>query len=147
MSELDNRVPDSAFVPLDHGATSAEPDFPPALSFLQDSWRKLRRNRAAVAAMALLVLSVMMALLAPVLAPYPPNEQHLQFKNLPPRIPGVGMKIPNASLGTLLNGGYKVFRLYPYQMFIPTAVLCAIMLSFNMFADGLRDVFDPKMKE
>ncbi len=60
---------------------------------------------------------------------------------------GVGMKIPNASLGTLLNGGYKVFKLYPYQMFIPAAILCVIMLSFNLFADGLRDAFDPKMKE
>ena len=60
---------------------------------------------------------------------------------------GVGMKIPNASLGTLLNNGFKVFRLYPYQMFIPAAILCVIMLCFNLFADGLRDAFDPKMKE
>ncbi len=60
---------------------------------------------------------------------------------------GVGMKIPNASLGTLLNGGYKVFRIYPYQMWIPAAVLCAIMLVFNLFADGLRDALDPRMKE
>ena len=26
-------------------------------------------------------------------------------------------------------------------------ILCVIMLSFNLFADGLRDAFDPKMKE
>ena len=60
---------------------------------------------------------------------------------------GVGMKIPNASLGTLLNGGYKVFRIYPYQMWLPAIILCVIMLAFNLFADGLRDAFDPKMKE
>lgn len=60
---------------------------------------------------------------------------------------GVGMKIPNASLGTLLNGGYKVFRIHPYQMWIPAIILCVIMLAFNLFADGLRDAFDPKMKE
>ena len=60
---------------------------------------------------------------------------------------GVGMKIPNASLGTLLNNGFKVFRLYPYQVFIPAIILCVIMISFNLFADGLRDAFDPKMKE
>lgn len=60
---------------------------------------------------------------------------------------GVGMKIPNASLGTLLNNGFKVFRLYPYQVFIPAIILCIIMISFNLFADGLRDAFDPKMKE
>ncbi|MDR1400125.1 MAG: ABC transporter permease [Treponema sp.] len=60
---------------------------------------------------------------------------------------GVGMKIPNASLGTLLNGGYKVFRIYPYQMAIPAVILCMIMLAFNIFADGLRDAFDPRMKD
>ncbi len=60
---------------------------------------------------------------------------------------GVGMKIPNASLGTLLNSGYKMFRIYTYQMWIPSIILCIIMLAFNLFADGLRDALDPKMKE
>ena len=60
---------------------------------------------------------------------------------------GVGMRIPNASIGTLLNSGYKVFRLYSYQMWIPAAIICVIMLAFNLFADGLRDAFDPKMKD
>lgn len=60
---------------------------------------------------------------------------------------GVGMRIPNASIGTLLNGGYKVFRIYSYQMWIPAIILCVIMLAFNLFADGLRDAFDPKMKD
>ncbi len=60
---------------------------------------------------------------------------------------GVGMKIPNASLGTLLNGGYKVFRIHSYQMWIPAVILCIIMLAFNLFADGLRDALDPKMKD
>jgi len=60
---------------------------------------------------------------------------------------GVGMRMPDASLGTLLNSGYKVFRIHPYQMWIPALILCVIMLAFNMFADGLRDAFDPKMKE
>jgi oligopeptide transport system permease protein len=60
---------------------------------------------------------------------------------------GVGMKIPNASLGTLLGGGYKVFRIYPYQLWFPAIILCVIMLAFNLFADGLRDVLDPRQKE
>lgn len=331
---------DNAFCLRTSTAASVEPELPPPQGFIQDSWRKLRKNRVAVISLAVLVLIVLLSILAPVLAPYPPNEQNLAYRNLPPRIPGisinglngfrqtrgnwsdayamagvpgdvnflfgtdefgrdlfsralygtrislfiawvaalldltigiayglfsamrggrvdnimqrileilsgipslvlvvlmllvfepgiisiilamvisswipmarvvraqtlkikqleyvqaaralgntefkialshvlpnisgvvivramfsipsaiffetflsfigVGMKIPNASLGTLLNGGYKVFRLYPYQMFIPAVILCIIMLSFNLFADGLRDVFDPKMKE
>lgn len=60
---------------------------------------------------------------------------------------GIGMKPPAASLGVLLNNGYKVFRIYPYQMWIPTVIMCLIMLSLNFLADGLRDIFDPKMKD
>ena len=336
MSEI--QITDETFRPAAGARRQAEPELPPAAGFLRDSWRRLRKNKAAVIALALLLLICVLALLAPVLSPYDPNEQHLQYKNLPPKIPGVtinglngtrefrgqridayaglpddtyfilgtdefgrdllsrtlygtrislviafiaaaldltigvaygmfsamkggltdmimqrileifsgipslvlvvlmllvfepgiasiilamvisswipmarvvraqtlrlrqaeyvqaaralgrteaqialghilpnisgivvvramfsvpsaiffetflsflgvGMKIPNASLGTLLNGGYKVFKLYPSQMFIPAIVLCVLMLSFNLFADGLRDVFDPKMKE
>ncbi|WP_392388998.1 oligopeptide ABC transporter permease [Gorillibacterium timonense] len=60
---------------------------------------------------------------------------------------GIGMRPPHASLGTLLNEGYKTFRFLPHLMWFPAAVLCVIMISFNLLADGLRDAFDPKMKE
>ena len=340
MNDQNHFVPDSAFRPYVPAQAEAEPELPRALSFLEDSWRKLRKNKAAVITLVLLLIITALAFLAPALSPFDPNEQHLAYKNLPPKWPGVsvnglngttvfrgnridayalakvpeeqcfllgtdefgrdmlsrclwgtrisliiafiaalldltigisyglfsamkggrtdtimqraleilsgipslvlvvlmllvfepgitsiilamvisswipmarvvraetlklkqmeyvqaaralgasgikialshvlpnisgivivramfsipsaiffetflsflgvGMRIPNASIGTLLNGGYKVFRLYPYQMFIPAIILCVIMLSFNLFADGLRDVFDPKMKE
>ena len=321
MSVQREELPDSAFRFLSAAQLNAEPELPPAADALQDAWRRLRKNRVAVFSALVLLVLILLAALAPVLAPYPPNEQHLPYRNLPPRLPGVsvnglngyrlfrgrwtdayakanvpddvhflfgtdefgrdlfsrtlygtrismiiafmaalldliktlptslrsgppslvlvvmmllvfepgmtsiilamvisswipmarvvraqtikvkqmeyiqaaqalgasglqialnhvlpnisgvvivramfsipsaiffemflsfigvGMKIPDASLGTLLNGGYKVFRLYPYQMFIPAVILCVIMLSFNLLADGLRDVFEPKMKE
>ena len=31
-------------------------------------------------------------------------------------------------------------------MWFPAIVLCILMISFNLLADGLRDAFDPKMK-
>ena len=60
---------------------------------------------------------------------------------------GLGLPIPLASLGTLINDGYKSFLVYPYMMLIPVAVFSVLMLSFNLFGDGLRDAFDPTMKE
>jgi oligopeptide transport system permease protein len=32
-------------------------------------------------------------------------------------------------------------------MLIPSIVLAVLMLSFNLFGDGLRDALDPTMKE
>lgn len=60
---------------------------------------------------------------------------------------GLGLRPPTASLGTLLNEGYKTFRFLPYLMWIPAATLSVVMICFNLLADGLRDAFDPKMKE
>jgi oligopeptide transport system permease protein len=59
---------------------------------------------------------------------------------------GLGMRAPSASLGTLINDGYQTFRFYPHLMWYPALVISLIMISFNIFADGLRDAFDPKMK-
>ncbi|NBK98690.1 MAG: ABC transporter permease, partial [Erysipelotrichia bacterium] len=60
---------------------------------------------------------------------------------------GLGLPIPLASLGMLINDGYKSFVVYPYMMLIPVALFSLLMLSFNLFGDGLRDALDPTMKE
>ncbi|WP_296879060.1 ABC transporter permease [Thomasclavelia sp.] len=60
---------------------------------------------------------------------------------------GLGLPVPEASLGTLINDGYKFFLIHPYQMLIPAIALALLMLCFNLVADGLRDALDPTMKE
>ncbi len=60
---------------------------------------------------------------------------------------GLGIPAPQASLGSLINDGFKTILVTPFQVFIPVVILGILMLSFNLLADGLRDAFDPKMKE
>lgn len=60
---------------------------------------------------------------------------------------GLGVPAPLASLGSLISDSFKSFTTHPYMIISPVLVLAVIMLSFNMLADGLRDAFDPKMKE
>jgi oligopeptide transport system permease protein len=60
---------------------------------------------------------------------------------------GLGVRAPMASLGSLVSTGYKSFLVYPFLVIIPVTVLAVLMVSFNLFADGLRDAFDPTMKE
>ncbi|WP_010267984.1 ABC transporter permease [Paenibacillus senegalensis] len=59
---------------------------------------------------------------------------------------GIGIKPPMSSWGQLVNEGIKVFRVFPAQLFIPSIFICITMLSFNLFGDGLRDAFDPKLR-
>lgn len=60
---------------------------------------------------------------------------------------GLGLQPPLASLGVLINDGYKSILVYPHIILPPVLVLALLMLSFNLVADGLRDAFDPKMKQ
>jgi oligopeptide transport system permease protein len=60
---------------------------------------------------------------------------------------GLGLQEPNASLGTLVNDGYKSMVAFPYQMLIPSIMIALIMVCFNLVADGLRDALDPKMRD
>lgn len=59
---------------------------------------------------------------------------------------GIGIKPPMSSLGQLVNSGISVFQTYPNQLFIPALLISFIMLSFNLLGDGLRDAFDPKLR-
>lgn len=60
---------------------------------------------------------------------------------------GLGIQPPMASLGVLISDGFKSILVYPHMIAFPVIILSILMLSFNLVADGLRDAFDPKMKE
>lgn len=59
---------------------------------------------------------------------------------------GLGIKVPLCSWGSLAQAGIENFRLYPAQLFIPAICISLTMLAFNLFGDGLRDAFDPKLR-
>lgn len=59
---------------------------------------------------------------------------------------GLGLTPPTASLGTLANEAMVGIYTYPYQLVPPAVVICLIILSFNLFGDGLSDALDPKNK-
>ncbi|HFI0683212.1 TPA: ABC transporter permease [Streptococcus suis] len=60
---------------------------------------------------------------------------------------GLGVPLPQASLGSLISDSFKSFLVSPYMIIPPVLVLSLTMLSFNLLADGLRDALDPTMKE
>ena len=59
---------------------------------------------------------------------------------------GMGVQAPMPSLGSLAGFAINGLNSYPYLLFIPAVLISMIILSFNLFGDGLRDAFDPKLK-
>lgn len=60
---------------------------------------------------------------------------------------GLGIPVPQCSLGSLISEGFNSFTTHPYQIIPPIVVMALLMLSFNLSADGLREALDPKFKE
>lgn len=60
---------------------------------------------------------------------------------------GLGVPVPFASWGVLINSGAKIFTQTPHQLFVPAIALSLAMLAFNILGDGLRDALDPKLRK
>lgn len=59
---------------------------------------------------------------------------------------GLGVNAPMPSLGSLASDALNGINSYPYRLVIPAVTISLIVLSLNLFGDGLRDAFDPKLK-
>ena len=58
---------------------------------------------------------------------------------------GLGVNAPMPSLGSLASDALNGIYSYPHRLIAPAIVICLIVLSLNLFGDGLRDAFDPKL--
>ena len=59
---------------------------------------------------------------------------------------GLGVNAPMPSLGSLASDALNGINSYSYRLVIPALIISLIVLSLNLFGDGLRDAFDPKLR-
>ena len=60
---------------------------------------------------------------------------------------GLGVNAPMPSLGSLASEALNGVTSYAYRLVIPAIVISLIVLGLNLFGDGLRDAFDPKLNK
>jgi oligopeptide transport system permease protein len=60
---------------------------------------------------------------------------------------GLGVQPPDTSWGALIFEGQGVMTLHPHLLLFPAAALCLTVLAFNLLGDGLRDAFDPRLRQ
>ncbi len=59
---------------------------------------------------------------------------------------GLGVAAPMPSLGSLATDAVSGMNTYPHRLLAPALMISVMILVFNLFGDGLRDAFDPKLK-
>ena len=50
------------------------------------------------------------------------------------------------SVGTMLANGRQYLSSYPHIILFPAAFISLLMISFNLFGNGLRDAFNPSLR-
>jgi oligopeptide transport system permease protein len=60
---------------------------------------------------------------------------------------GIGIQVPMASWGTLVNDAIPTLFTHPYQMLFPAIAISITMFALNFIGDGLRDALDPRLKK
>jgi oligopeptide transport system permease protein len=52
----------------------------------------------------------------------------------------------STSIGVLLANGQPYLTTYPHVILFPALFISLLMLSFNLFGNGLRDAFNPQLR-
>jgi peptide/nickel transport system permease protein len=60
---------------------------------------------------------------------------------------GFGVPPPHATWGNILSNGKNYLFDAPWLTFIPGIAILMVVLSFNLFGEGLRDALNPKLRE
>jgi peptide/nickel transport system permease protein len=58
---------------------------------------------------------------------------------------GLGVQPPTPSWGAMLNEGRQFLLIAPHMTAFPGLAIMAVVLGFNFFGDGLRDLLDPRL--
>lgn len=59
---------------------------------------------------------------------------------------GVGMDPTIANWGSMVNEGQRSMFAFPHLVFFPALAISITVFGFAMLGDGLRDLFDPRLK-
>lgn len=60
---------------------------------------------------------------------------------------GVGIVLPQCSVGSLIEDGFNNITTVPHQIIPPVIVLALLMLGFNFIGDGLREALAPTTED
>ncbi|KRF32176.1 ABC transporter permease [Paenibacillus sp. Soil787] len=72
------------FAPVSNKSLTGEKIVRPSLNYWQDAWRRLKKNRLAMAGLIILVTLIVLAIIVPFVSSYDYQTQNLKVKNVAP---------------------------------------------------------------
>ena len=115
--------------------TLKENDYVRAARTLGARWHRVLLRHLLPNTLGVLIIAVFLELPGVIL-----GEAFLSFI-------GLGIGPPDASWGSMAQEGYKVYRVFPLLIVVPSVAIATLILCANFIADGLRDALDPRTRE
>jgi oligopeptide transport system permease protein len=115
--------------------TLKENDYVRAAKVVGARWQRVLLRHLLPNMLGILVIAVFLELPGVIL-----GEAFLSFI-------GLGIGPPDASWGSMAQEGYRVYRVFPLLIVIPSVAIATLILCANFIADGLRDALDPRTRE
>ena len=89
MTKDNKNLPADSFERIKIDSSQAERITKPSLSFWQDAWLRIRKNKAAIVSIFVLAFIIVMSFVGPMISPYDAETQTITHANLPPKIQGL----------------------------------------------------------
>ncbi|MEK4522846.1 MULTISPECIES: oligopeptide ABC transporter permease [unclassified Psychrobacillus] len=89
MSQDLKKLPADSFDRIHVDSSQAERISKPSVSFWKDAWYRIRKNKAAIVSVFILVFIILMSLIGPYIGPHDAETQTITHANLPPKVPGI----------------------------------------------------------
>ncbi|MCT2535651.1 ABC transporter permease [Aquibacillus koreensis] len=89
MAKDDKKLSKDLFEPIELSADKGEELTRPEISFWKDAWLRLRKNKAAIVGLFLLIFIVFMSLIGPMMNDYDIDQADYDAKNLTPKVKGL----------------------------------------------------------
>lgn len=81
---MESIAKEELFTPVARESTNAQEIVRPSTTYWQDVWRRLKKNRMAVAGLYMIILIIALAIFGPMISPYSYSDQDLNATNQPP---------------------------------------------------------------
>lgn len=105
------KPPADSFERIQIDASQAERITKPSLSFWQDAWLRIRKNKAAIVSMFILAIIIIMAFVGPMISPHDAETQTITHANLPPKVPGIEKLGIMDGVGTLAGNEVDLYEM------------------------------------
>jgi oligopeptide transport system permease protein len=87
VNQQQENIPKELFQPANIDLNKSEKIAKPSLTYWQDAWIRLRKNKAAIVGIIMLFLVVFLAIFGPMMNEYTLSDQDLSRAKLPPKVP------------------------------------------------------------